>query len=301
MNTLTKDQQAQILRCLVEGNSIRSTGRICGVSKNTILKLLPLAGQACLDYQDKMLVNLPCKRVQCDEIWAFCYCKEKNIPDRLIGQPGVGSIWTWTAMCADTKLVFSWHVGARDAVAAQYLMSDAASRLANKVQLTTDGNIVYLTAVADNFAKIDFAQLVKLYGQEQNPEKTYSPAKCLGAKRKKVMGEPDPAHISTSFAERQNLNIRMESRRWTRLTNAFSKKVENMAYQIAINFFYHNFIRRHQTLRMPPALKAGIINYPMSIMDIVEMLPLPVAKKRGPYKKRAGDSEKEIHNDPLHK
>jgi IS1 family transposase len=189
-------------------------------------------------------------------------------------------------------LVFSWHLGARDAVSAQYLMSDAAERLASRVQLTTDGNTTYLEAVEHNFGcAIDYAQLIKLYGTEQDGEKTYSPAKCLGTKRKKIMGQPDEDHISTSYAERQNLNIRMQNRRWTRLTNAFSKKAENMTWQIAINFMYHNFIRRHQTLRMPPAMKIGLIEYPMTIMDIVEMLPIPVAKKRGPYKKRAAAEE----------
>ena len=287
MNTLTKNQQAQILRCLVEGTSIRSTSRIVGVSINTILKLLPVAGQACLEYQDKMLHDLPCKRVQCDEIWAFCYCKDKNVPDHMMGQPGVGSIWTWTALCADTKLVISWHLGARDAVSAQYLMSDAVERLANRVQMTTEGNTTYLEAVDHNFGcAIDYAQLIKLYGVEKDGERTYSAAKCLGTKRKKVMGDPDSAHISTSFAERQNLNIRMESRRWTRLTNAFSKKAENMAYQIAINFMDHNFIRKHMTLKTTPAIAAGIVDYPMTITDIVEMLPLAVPGKRGPYKKR---------------
>lgn len=280
-NMLTKEKQERILRCLVEGCSIRSTSRMTGASKNTILKLLPVAGQACFEYQDAMVKNLPCKRVQCDEIWAFCYCKDKNVPDRLIGQPGVGSVWTWTALCADTKLMVSWQLGARDAANAHSFMSSVAARLANRVQMTTDGNTTYLEAVETNFGcDIDYAQLIKLYGQEQDGARTYSPAKCLGTKRKKVMGSPDPDHISTSYAERQNLNIRMESRRWTRLTNAFSKKAENMAYQIAINFMYHNFICRHQTLRMTPAMKAGIAEYPMTIMDIVEMLPIPVAKRR---------------------
>lgn len=287
MNTLTKDQQAQILRCLVEGNSIRSTSRIVGVSKNTILKLLPVASQACLEYQDKLLVNLPCKRVQCDEIWTFCYSKDKNVPDHLIGQPGIGSVWTWTAMCADTKLVFSWHLGARDAVSAQYLMSDAAERLASRVQLTTDGNTTYLEAVEHNFAgDIVYARLIKLYGKETDSERTYSPAKCLGTKRKTMAGEPDNKHMSTSFCGCQNLNIRMQSPRWTRLTNAFSKKADNMAYQIAVNFMYHNFIRQHMTLKTTPAIAAGIIDCQMTIMDIVEMLPLAVPEKRGPYKKR---------------
>jgi IS1 family transposase len=208
------------------------------------------------------------------------------------GQPGVGSVWTWTAMCADTKLVFSWQLGARDAANADAFIRDTSERLANRVQLTTDGNKLYLNAVEEHMGgKVDFAQLIKIFGAEGEPETRYSPGKCLGTKKKQIDGNPDMAKVSTSYAERQNLNIRMESRRWTRLTNAFSKKAENMAYQIAINFMHHNFIRIHTTLKMTPAMKVGIAEYPMQIMDIVEMLPIPTAKKRGPYKKRAAATE----------
>ncbi len=288
MNTLSHADKVAVLRCLVEGNSVRSTVRITGVSKKAVMKLLADAGQACLEFQDKMLVNLPCKRVQCDEVWCFCYCKDKNVPERMKGQPGVGSMWTWTAICADTKLICTWALGARDAAMAHMLMGDLQQRLAHKVQLTTDGNLTYLEAVADYFAEIDYAQLIKMYGApEEKPDTRYSPAKCLGAKKSTVMGAPDPDHVSTSYVERSNLTMRMHMRRFTRLTNGFSKKAANLAYALSLHFMHYNFIRFHQTLRMPPALKAGIIDRAMSIDDIVHMLPLAVAKKRGPYKKRA--------------
>jgi IS1 family transposase len=288
MNTISNAKKLAVLKCLVEGNSVRSTCRLTGAAKGTVLKLLETAGEAALEYQDRMLRNLPCKRIQCDEIWAFCYCKDKNVPDAKKGQPGIGSIWTWTALCADTKLMVSWQLGARDAANAHAFMSDVAERLANRVQMTTDGNRVYLDAVENNFGcAIDYAQLIKQYGNEPEGETRYSPAKCLGTKKKNVMGQPDKDHISTSYVERQNLNMRMKNRRFTRLTNAFSKKAENLAYSIAIDFFHHNFVRIHQTLRMTPAMKAGIAEYPMTMEDLVEMLPLPVAKKRGKYKPRA--------------
>lgn len=288
MNTISNEAKAAVLRALVEGCSIRSTVRMTGVAKGTILNLLAQAGEACLEYQDRMLRNLPCKRVQCDEIWAFCYCKDKNVPESMRGEPGVGSIWTWTALCAETKLIVSWQLGARDAANAHAFMSDVADRLAERVQLTTDGNRMYVAAVENNFrGDVDYAMLVKHYGKdEEGPETRYSPRKCLGATKRQVEGRPDMDHVSTSYAERQNLNIRMKNRRFTRLTNAFSKKALNLAYSIALDFFHHNFIRIHQTLKMTPAMKAGVAEYPMTIEDIVEMLPLPVAKKRGKYRPR---------------
>ena len=285
MNTISNQQKTAVLKCLVEGCSVRSTVRLTGVAKGTILNLLAQAGEACLEYQDRMLRNLPCKRVQADEIWAFCYAKDKNVPAERRGEPGVGSIWTWTALCAETKLIVSWRLGARDAANAHAFISDVADRLANRVQLTTDGNRVYVDAVETYLGgKVDYAMLVKKYGHEDgSPETRYSPGKCLGADKRKVDGEPDMDHVSTSYAERQNLNIRMKNRRFTRLTNAFSKKALNLAYSIALDFFHHNFCRIHQTLKMTPAMKAGIAEYPMKIEDVVEMLPLPVAKKRGKY------------------
>lgn len=274
MNILTTEKRAAVIRCLVDGCSIRATTRITGVAKNTIQKLTKEVGQACLDFQDKVLKNLQTKRVQCDEIWCFCYCKEKNMPDSMRGDPGVGSIWTWTAMDADTKLMISWQLGPRDAGNAWRLMADARDRLANRVQLTTDGNRLYLEAVENYFgADIDYAQLVKIYGNDEKPENRYSPGKCLGAKKVHIVGNPDMAEVSTAYAERQNLNIRMQNRRYTRLTNAFSKKAEMLAYSIAINFMYHNFVRIHQTLKSTPAMKAGIANRKWSIEDMVELVP----------------------------
>jgi IS1 family transposase len=290
MNTLSRDQQCAVIRCLVDGCSIRATTRMTGVSKNTIQKLTRDLGEAVAQYSDNVLRNIKAQRVQCDEIWCFCYAKDKNLPDEMRGEPGVGSMWTWTALDADTKLMISWKLGARDSATAHAFMRDVQERLANRVQLTTDGNIVYLDAVLDYFAEIDFATLQKLYGPAADgPETRYSPAKCNGTKKKTIMGHPDPAHISTSYMERQNLNIRMQNRRFTRLTNAFSKKAAMLEYSLAITFFYHNFVRIHQTLRMTPALKAGVSDHKWSIEEMVELLPLDMPTKRGPYKKRGSN------------
>lgn len=275
MNTLPFEKRCAVLRCLVDGCSIRATVRITGVAKNTIQKFTMELGEACLQFQDNVLRDLKCKRVQADEVWCFCYAKDKNLPDAMRGDPGVGSMWTWTAMCADSKLMISWRIGARDAVNAHAFMSDVADRLANRVQLTTDGNNTYLEAVETNFgSKIDYAMLIKLYGDEQ-AENRYSPGKCLGAKKKAIMGEPDESKISTSYAERQNLNIRMQNRRYTRLTNAFSKKAEMLAYSIAITFMYHNFVRVHQTLKTTPALAAGVASQKWTIADMADLVPHP--------------------------
>ena len=274
MKTLTKELRCAVIRCLVDGVSIRATTRITGVAKNTIQKLTRDLGEAVLEYQDNVLRNLNCKRVECDEVWAFAYCKDKNVPDAMRGEPGVGSIWTWTALCADSKLMISWRLGARDAANAHAFIGDIAERLANKVQLTTDGNRTYLDAVETHLGgKVDYAQLVKQYGNEGNPERSYSPAKCLGASKRQIDGTPDMALVSTSYVERQNLNIRMQNRRYTRLTNAFSKKAEMLAYSVAITFMYHNFVRVHQTLKMTPAMKAGIAKQKWSIEDMVDLLP----------------------------
>jgi IS1 family transposase len=276
MNIISFQQRCAVMRALVEGCSIRSTVRMTGVAKNTIQKLTREMGQACLDYQDNVLRKVPCKRVQCDEIWCFCYGKDRNLPDRMKGQPGVGSIWTWTALCADSKLMVSWRLGARDAANAHSFMSDVAERLANRVQLTTDGNRVYLDAVENNFgANIDYAMLVKKYGNEESPETRYSPGLCLGADKRRIMGEPDMELVSTSYAERQNLNIRMQNRRYTRLTNAFSKKADMLAYSVAITFMYHNFVRVHQTLRTTPAIAIGIDNHRWTVEEMVDLLPHP--------------------------
>jgi IS1 family transposase len=274
MNTLTHTDRCAVIRCLVDGCSIRATTRITGVSKNTIQKLTRDLGRAVQEYHNNAVRGVAAKRIQCDEVWAFCYAKEKNLPDEMRGQPGVGSVWTWTALDADSELLIPWRLGARDAANAHAFIRDVQERLANRVQLTTDGARVYLDAVMDYFAEIDYAMLQKLYGQgEQGPEHAYSPAKCNGAKKKVIMGNPDPAEISTSYVERQNLNIRMQNRRYTRLTNAFSKKFEMLAYSVAITFFYHNFVRIHQTLRMTPAMAAGIADHKWSIEEMVDLLP----------------------------
>jgi IS1 family transposase len=218
-------------------------------------------------------VNLKCRRIQCDEIWAFCYAKEKNIPTHMRSLPGVGDVWTWTALDADSKLIVSWLVGERDAGYATEFINDVASRLATRVQLTTDGLRPYLEAVENAFgADIDYAQLVKLYGQAPEAEKRYSPAECIGCERKRVEGNPDPSHISTSFVERQNLTMRMSMRRFTRLTNAFSKKIENLEAAVALHFMWYNFGRIHQTLRVTPAMEAGVTDHVWSVGEIVDLL-----------------------------
>jgi IS1 family transposase len=276
MKQLTKDQRCAVVRCLCDGVSIRATVRISGVAMNTIQKLTRDLGEAVLAYQDQVLRNLNCKRLQLDEIWCFCYAKNKNVPDHMRGVPGIGDMWTWTAMDAQTKLIVSWRIGARDAANAHAFIGDIAERLGGRVQMTTDGNRVYVDAVESHLGgKVDFAQLIKQYGNESGtPETRYSPAKCLGAKKRQIDGNPDMDHVSTSYAERQNLNIRMQNRRYTRLTNAFSKKAEMLAYSIAITFMYHNFVRIHQTLKMTPAQKAGLTHHKWSIEEMVDLLPL---------------------------
>jgi IS1 family transposase len=274
MNRLTQTQRVQVLAALVEGNSIRATVRMTGVAKNTVVKLLADVGQACADYQDKTLRDLPCKRIQCDEIWSFCYAKAKNVPADKKGQVGFGDVWTWTAMCADTKLVPCWNVGGRSAWYAQNFMHDLASRLAYRVQLTTDGHNAYLTAVALAIGNdIDYAMLVKLYGNDAKPADTrYSPAECVGALPTVINGSPDRKHISTSYIERQNLTMRMSMRRFTRLTNAFSKKIGNHRHAVALHFMHYNFCRIHQTLRVTPAMEAGVSEHVWEISEIVDLL-----------------------------
>jgi IS1 family transposase len=272
MNRLSTERRAAVVRALVEGCSIRATVRMTGASKNTVVKLLAELGAACTKYQDVTLRNLPCRRIQCDEIWSFVGGKDKNLSQEQKSN-GLGSIWTWTALDADTKLITTWVVGGRDAGTAYEFMQDVASRLRYRVQLTTDGHKPYLSAVEDSFgADIDYATLTKIYGEDPQPEKRYSPAKCLGCKSEVVTGSPDPKHISTSYVERQNLTMRMSIRRFTRLTNAFSKKIENHAAAVALYFMYYNFGRVHQTLRVTPAMEAGVANHVWSIEEIVGLL-----------------------------
>lgn len=242
-----------------------------GVSKNTVAKLLADAGHACADYQDRTFRGLTCKRVQVDEIWSFVYSKQKNTPEEKRGE--AGDVWTWTAIDADTKLVLSWLVGGRDAEYANAFMEDVAGRLAHRVQLTSDGHYAYLDAVERAFgADVDYAALIKIYGQAPEGQRRYSPAVCVGARRDTVTGRPDKAHISTSYVERQNLTMRMHMRRFTRLTNAFSKKIDNHAHAVALHFMYYNFVRIHKTLRMTPAMAAGVTDKLWEVSDIVQVL-----------------------------
>jgi IS1 family transposase len=272
MNRLPLKDRAQILHLLVEGNAIRAISRITGKSKNTVTKLLRDVGSACLDYQDEVLRNLPCKRLQCDEIWSFCYAKERNVPEDKRGEFGFGDVWTWTAICADTKLVPCWHIGRRNALDAREFMSDLAGRLKSRVQLTTDGHTPYLEAVEGAFGgDIDYAMLIKLYGQAPDGQRRYSPPVCVGADARKVTGKPNGDHISTSYVERQNLTMRMHMRRFTRLTNAFSKKVENLAHAVSLHFMYYNFAKIHSSLRVTPAMEAGISDHVWSLEEIATL------------------------------
>jgi len=274
MNRLKREKQAQVIAALAEGNSINATVRMTGVAKHTILKLIADAGSACADYQDRTLRNLKCKRIQCDEIWQFCYAKEKNVPVDKRGKFGYGDVWTWVAIDADTKLVPSFTIGNRDARTAQILIDDLAARLSHRVQLTTDGHRAYLEAVEGAFGcDIDYAMLIKIYGASQE-EVRYSPAECLGSETKIISGNPDRKHISTSYVERQNLTMRMSMRRFTRLTNGFSKKIENHGYAVAIHYMHYNFCRIHKSLRITPAMEAGITDHVWTIEEMLDKVGL---------------------------
>jgi IS1 family transposase len=286
MNRLDKVRSAQVVRCLVEGCSIQATVRMTGVSKNTIVKLLVDLADACVGYHDAHVRNLKVRRLQCDEIWNFVGAKAKNVTLEQKAE-GWGDTWTWTAIDADTKLCVSYLVGGRGLAWAKEFMEDCASRISNRVQITTDAHRAYLEAVESAFgADIDYAQLQKIYGAPSEDHKRYSPATCIGCDMKTVSGDPDPKHVSTSFVERQNLSMRMSIRRFTRLTNAFSKKVENHAASVALWFMYYNFCRVHSTLRVTPAMEAGLSDHVWSIEEILGLLPVEVPKKRGPYKPR---------------
>lgn len=282
MNKLTPEKRAQALQMMAEGISLRAMTRLTGISRTTLIKLLEDAGQAFSEYMDRTLVNLPCKRIQVDEVWAFCYAKQKNVATAKKAPPGAGDIWTWVGLDADTKLAASFFVGGRDGDAALEFMTDLAGRLVNRVQLTSDGHKAYLDAVEEAFgADIDYAQLVKIYGQAPEGQRRYSPAICTGAIKHKVEGNPDPKHVSTSFVERQNLNIRMGNRRMTRLTNAFSKKAENHAHMMAIYFMHYNFVRLHQTLKVTPAMAAGVTSKLWEMSDMVAILEAWEASRAG--------------------
>ena len=274
MNRMDTARRTQVVRCLVEGCSINSTVRMTGAAKHTVLKLLVELGAACTDFLDEVMQNLPCERIQVDEIWQFVGCKQKNVTAKKIERDGIcGDVWTWTAIDADTKLIPCYMLGQRDPIAARDFMEDLAGRLSNRVQLTTDGLKAYLSAVKSAFGNdIDFAQLVKVYGLDPQAEKRYSPAICTSCETHTITGTPDPQHISTSYIERHNLTVRMSNRRFTRLTNGFSKKLENHAAQIAIFMVVYNFHRKHMTLKTTPAVKAEIADHIWSIEEIVGLL-----------------------------
>lgn len=272
MNKLSTDRRAALVASLVEGNSVRATARITDTAFNTVLKFVVDIGVACKSYLDEHMRHLNCRRLQAHEIWQFCYAKDKNVPPSMKGKPGIGSVWTWIAIDADTKLVPTFHVGTRDAGCASEFLSDVASRLTQRVQLTTDGHSAYLSAVDYAFAnQIGYAMLVKIYGEPRDEETRYSPAKCLGTRTQVMSGDPDEEHISTSFAERQNLTMRMSMRRFTRLTNAFSRKVD-LEHSVALHYMHYNYVRIHKTLRCTPAMEAGVTDRLWTVRDIAALL-----------------------------
>jgi IS1 family transposase len=272
MNRLDSAKRAQVVGCLVEGNSIRATVRMTGVAKNTVSKLLVELGEACSLFHDAHVRNVSAKRIQCDEIWSFCYGKDKNVTSEQKAK-GAGSVWTWTAIDADTKLIVSYVCGGRDASFALEFMKDLALRVTTRIQITTDGHRAYAEAVEGAFGiDVDYAMLIKVYGQPATPETRYSPGEVIGTETVRVMGEPDPRHISTSFVERQNLTMRMSMRRFTRLTNGFSKKIENHEAMLAVYFAHYNFCRVHQTLRVTPAMEAGLTDHVWTIQELIALL-----------------------------
>ncbi len=290
MNKLSSVDRARILHLLCEGSSIRSVTRLMNVGKNTVIRLMIDAGKACAAFHDEHVRGVRAKRIQCDEIWSFTYAKQKNVATAKAAPDGAGDTWTWTALDADSKLILSWFVGGRDGECAMWFMDDVAKRLANRVQMTTDGHKAYLEAVEGAFGcDVDYAQLVKIYGASPESAKgRYSPADCTGIKKNRIEGSPDYDHVSTSCVERSNLTMRMHMRRFTRLTNAFSKKVENHAHSMALFTTYYNFVRIHKTLRVTPAMAAGVSDRLWEVADIVALVEASEApaKKRGPYQKR---------------
>ena len=290
MRKLSTEKRAAIISALVEGNSINATVRMTGASKITVLRLLADVGTFCAQYHDLMVRDLATKRVQLDEIWSFCGCKDKA---RDLGAGGFGSVWTWVGLDADSKLCISYLVGLRDQYCAQTFVNDVAERLADRVQLTSDGFGLYVDAVERAFGgKIDYAQLIKQYGADKEADTRYSPAVCNGCKVEPRSGDPDREHVSTSYVERQNLTMRMGMRRFTRLTNAFSKKFENHQHAVALHFFHYNFIRKHQTLKTTPAVAAGVASQPLTVLDLMKMVEDEEAKLGGrltDYLSSAGD------------
>ena len=280
MNRLKASVRTQVLNCLIEGCSIRATVRMTGVSKKTVMRLLVEVGVVCADYQNRVLRNLTSRRLQVDEMWGFNYCKARNVTSKIATKhPMAGDVWLWVALDADTKLVPAWRVGDRDLATAYDFMHDLADRLTNQVQLTTDGHRPYLEAVESAFGvDIDYAMLIKIYGSDQT-EKRYSPAKCLGCDARTITGQPNPKHINTSFIERQNWSVRTAMRRYTRLSNGFSRKIENHCAAVALNYFAYNFIKIHRTVRMSPAMAAGVTDRLWEVSDLVALLETSESKK----------------------
>jgi len=283
MNKLTHQQRTQAVNCLIEGCSIRATVRMTGIAKKTVMRLLHEVGEICESYQDRVLRNLPCRRIQLDELWGFNYCKAKTVTPQIAEKvPGAGDVWLWVAIDADTKLVPCWRLGGRDAFIAYEFVMDLRKRLRNRVQLTTDGHRAYLNAVEMAFGSgVDYAMLVKMYGADPSEdEKRYSPAQCIGTQLAVVTGRPDPKHISTSYVERQNWSVRTAMRRYTRLSNGFSRKIENHAAAVALNYFAYNFIKIHRTLRVSPAMAAGVTDHLWNTSELVSLLEAEEVAKR---------------------
>jgi IS1 family transposase len=289
MNKLPLEKRVQILSMLVEGSSMRSISRVCDVSINTVTKLLVDAGVAAAEFHDNAVRNVKATKVQCDEIWSFSYAKASNVARAKKAPDGAGDTWTWTAIDADSKLIISWHVGDRSQHTGISFMSDLRARLANRVQLTTDGHAAYLAAVDAVDFDADYAMLIKIFGPGPASPGRYSPPKVIGTRMEPIRGFPDPAHVNTSFAERQNLTMRMQMRRFTRLTNAFSKKFENHCHALALYFFWYNWTRQHKAHRLSPAMAAGLTDKLWSMTDLASIIDDAQQKpgKRGPYKKRA--------------
>jgi IS1 family transposase/lambda repressor-like predicted transcriptional regulator len=302
MNKLPIAKRAQILSMLCEGSSMRAITRVAGVSINTVTKLLVDAGKACDAYHNEHVRGVKATRIECDEVWAFCYSKQKNVPSAKAAPEGAGDVWTWTALEASSKLLVSYMVGGRDSEYALALMDDLRGRLANRVQLTTDGHKAYLQAVEEAFgADIDYAMLVKLYGAgpattDDAAGRRYSPAECVGTRKEKITGNPDPKHISTSYVERSNLSIRMHNRRFTRLTNAHSKKLENHIWGVALHVMFYNFVRVHSTLRMSPAMAAGVTDRLWEMTDIIAIIDRTAESPKRPATYRKRETAAEISN-----
>lgn len=271
MNKLSNDQRARIVSCLSEGCSMCSTVRLTGFAKRTVERVMRETGQACADYHDKVMRKLSCKIIQVDEVWSFTYCKQANIPDGLKESPGIGDTWTWIAVDAETKLIPSWYVGDRSAASAYRFIHDLKDRLTHRIQLTSDGHRPYLEAVEDAFgSEIDYAMLIKIFAKQQL-ETRYSPPQCIGTRKRRIKGDPEKRLISTSFVERQNLTLRMQNRRFTRLTNAFSKKLENHKHMLALYIMHYNFCRIHKTLRCTPAMEAGVTDHVWSPLELTAL------------------------------